>query len=174
MLAWPEVTCVPKLVDLGLQALSLMEVSSAQPLEVSELALHSSKNSGAAPQRKRKRSDEEGGALNGNSGMHPARKMSSSAGEAAAEDVTEAASTDAKPDQAPPDEATWDIEQPAGLQEVVRWCTDRQAFPLLQSQLQASPSSSCGSLLSMYPSHTLHMLLLGLCKHHSQAQHPVL
>ena len=40
--------------------------------------------------------------------------------------------------QAHPDKATWSIERPAGLQEVVRWCKAQQMWPLLQGQLQAS------------------------------------
>ena len=40
--------------------------------------------------------------------------------------------------QARPDKATWSIEQPAGLQEVVRWCRAQQMWPLLQGQMQAS------------------------------------
>ena len=44
--------------------------------------------------------------------------------------------------QAHPDKATWSIERPAGLQEVVRWCGAQQMWPLLQGQLQASTASA--------------------------------
>ncbi len=122
------------------QALSMKEVPSAQPLKASKTAFHSSSSSIAAPQRKRKRLDGEEGALNGDSGTCRATEMSSPTEGAAAGDETAAVSMDAESDQVAPDQVTWDIEQPAGLQEVVRWSTDQQAWPLLQSQLQASPS----------------------------------
>ena len=44
--------------------------------------------------------------------------------------------------QTHPDKATWSIERPAGLQEVVRWCRAQQMWPLLQGQLQASIASA--------------------------------
>ena len=128
----------------------MKEVPSAQPLKAAELALHSSSSgSMTGPQRKRKRPDEEEGPLNGDSGTFLAASGMRSPTEGAATGAdTAAASMDAEPDQAPPDQVTWDIEQPAGLQEVVRWSTDQQAWPLLQAQLQAGPQlHSCACML---------------------------
>ena len=51
---------------------------------------------------------------------------------------TAAASAGPVAGQERPDKATWSIEQPAGLQEVVRWCRAQQMWPLLQGQMQAS------------------------------------
>ncbi len=125
------------MVDVVLQALSVKEVPSAQPLKAAKLTMHSS-SSMSASQRKRKRPDVAEGALNGDSASYlAATEISKPTDGAAAEDRSAAVSLDTEPDQ-----VTWDIERPAGLQEVVRWSTDQQAWPLLQSQLQASPCLS--------------------------------
>lgn len=119
------------------QALSLRELDSAQLVNASQRALQSSDSSSMGLGRKRKRRDAEEGALNGDSGAHPAEQLGRPAAEPAVENGGAAVRKDAEPDW-----ATWDIEQPAGLQEVMRWCGDSQAWPLLRCQLQASPSSS--------------------------------
>ena len=59
-------------------------------------------------------------------------------GDASMKAPTAAESAGPSAGQAHPDKATWSIERPAGLQEVLRWCRAQQMRPLLQGQLQAS------------------------------------
>ena len=71
-------------------------------------------------------------------GAHCKQSNNSDNGDASMKAPTAAESAGPMAGQAHPDKATWSIERPAGLQEVVRWCRAQQMWPLLQGQLQAS------------------------------------
>ncbi len=107
-----------------------MDIPAAHPAKPSEQLPNSS--SSGRHQRKRKRSDAEEGGQDTPSEPLPAGQSSRPA-EAAAGGKGAAATS-----MAAPDKATWDVEYPAGLKEVVRWCTEQQSWPLVQCELQAS------------------------------------
>ena len=108
-----------------------MDIPVAHPAKPSEQLPNSSSSSGH--QRKRKRSDAEEAGQDTHAEPLPAGQSSRPAEAAAGGNGVAATS------MASPDKATWDIEHPAGLKEVVRWCTEKQSWPLVQCELQASP-----------------------------------
>lgn len=120
------------MLRLALQALTIVSIPLAQPLNRSK---QSDEDSCSAPQRKRKRSVESN--ADASSEGLSAEDSSRPADAAAAENGRAAGSACAWADEAATDQATWNIERPAGLQEVVRWCTGQQTLPLLRCQLQA-------------------------------------
>ena len=120
------------MLRLALQALAIVSIPLAQPLNGSK---QSAEDSSSAPQRKRKRSAQS--SADASSEGPSAEDLRRPADAAAAEDETAAGSACAWADEAAPDQATWNIERPAGLQEVVRWFTGQQALLLLRCQLQA-------------------------------------
>ena len=130
-----------------------MDIPAAHPAKPSEQLPNSS--SGGGHQRKRKRSDAGEAGQDTHSEPLPAGQSSRPA-EAAAGGNGAAATS-----MASPDKTTWDIEHPAGLKEVVRWCTEQQSWPLVQCELQASPYALSKPPILIIPS-SRHVAIRGL------------
>ena len=155
-------TCFPAMrlsdgASVALQALRVMDIPAAHPAKPSEQLPRSSSSGGY--QRKRKRSDTGEAGRDTHTEPLPAGQSGRPA-EAGAGGNGAAATS-----MASPDKATWDIEYPAGLKEVVRWCTEQQSWPLVQCELQASSYDLVRPPIPIlyFPSHISHPLcMLGI------------